>query len=212
MFCPYCGNQIPDRSKFCTKCGAPLRAPASANTRNTNALVPLKTGFRLLPLLLVAVSVAAQISLLLVSGFELSYFTWQQLLNYILLFVMPLLFFFFSKKKTAFPVFRNAAWCVLLFEAVMAVICCILTFGALRGTFIIPVQLYLITLTVPGADLGQLIAYLLLLFPHPVYVIQIIAECLIWISTLLICLFSNQLTAGYHPSQIRNSKSVHPFS
>jgi hypothetical protein len=211
MFCPYCGNQIPDRSKFCTKCGAPLRAPASANTRNTNDLVPLKPGFRLLPLLLVAVSVAAQISLLLVSGFGLSYFTWQQLLNYILLFVMPLLFFFFSKKKTAFPIFRNAAWCVFLFEAVMAVICCILTFRAKQGIFILPVQFYWITLTVPGADLGQLIAYLLL-FPHPVYVIQIIAECLIWISTLLICLYSNQLTAGYHPSQMHNHNSGHPFS
>ena len=44
MFCPYCGKQIPDRSKFCTKCGAPLQAPASVNTRNANDRNPLYSG------------------------------------------------------------------------------------------------------------------------------------------------------------------------
>ena len=31
MFCPKCGNQIPDGSKFCPKCGSQLgQAPAPA--------------------------------------------------------------------------------------------------------------------------------------------------------------------------------------
>ena len=30
MFCPSCGNQIPDASKFCPKCGATISAPAAA--------------------------------------------------------------------------------------------------------------------------------------------------------------------------------------
>ena len=28
MFCTNCGNQMPDGSKFCTKCGAPMGALA----------------------------------------------------------------------------------------------------------------------------------------------------------------------------------------
>ena len=68
----------------------------------------------------------------------------------------------------------------------------------------IPVQLYRITLAVPGTYLGELIVYLLRI-PQLIHVIQIILQCLIWISTLLICLFSNQLTAKYHLSQTRNN-------
>lgn len=30
MFCPYCGNQIPDDSVFCEMCGAQIEAPAAA--------------------------------------------------------------------------------------------------------------------------------------------------------------------------------------
>ena len=33
MFCEYCGNKLPDGSKFCASCGHPVEAPAAPQTR-----------------------------------------------------------------------------------------------------------------------------------------------------------------------------------
>ena len=40
MFCPNCGNQIPDSSKFCPSCGAAASAPAQPNPTASGSDVP----------------------------------------------------------------------------------------------------------------------------------------------------------------------------
>ncbi len=37
MFCPTCGSQVPDQTKFCPQCGKSCDAPASAPTTTTAA-------------------------------------------------------------------------------------------------------------------------------------------------------------------------------
>lgn len=41
MFCPHCGSNLSDNSKFCSKCGAAL-APTLTNTTSTSASVTSK--------------------------------------------------------------------------------------------------------------------------------------------------------------------------
>lgn len=42
MFCPKCGNRLPDGSAFCGKCGTRLAAPAGAGGRPTAGPTPSK--------------------------------------------------------------------------------------------------------------------------------------------------------------------------
>lgn len=39
MFCPKCGNQLPDRAAFCTSCGSPMNSqPAAPSTPVMNSM------------------------------------------------------------------------------------------------------------------------------------------------------------------------------
>ena len=40
MFCPNCGNQIPDESKFCPSCGATIGAPAQGEPERPSSGMP----------------------------------------------------------------------------------------------------------------------------------------------------------------------------
>ena len=42
MFCEYCGNKLPDGSKFCTSCGQPVETPAGATAEQTLKTKPAK--------------------------------------------------------------------------------------------------------------------------------------------------------------------------
>ncbi|WP_418742245.1 zinc-ribbon domain-containing protein, partial [Enorma massiliensis] len=37
MFCTQCGNQLPDDSRFCSRCGAPVGAPTFASNQAVSA-------------------------------------------------------------------------------------------------------------------------------------------------------------------------------
>ena len=45
MFCKYCGNEVADNMKFCTKCGKPIQnaqaAPSGQRTKKNKVVVPL---------------------------------------------------------------------------------------------------------------------------------------------------------------------------
>lgn len=196
--CSSCGKQIPDTSKFCPTCGNPLRVSASAPIDKDTA--PISRMARLMPLILTAASVAIQILLLFVVGYGLRYLSWQQLLSYIIVFVMPLLFLFLSKRRTAFPLFSSIAWIVLIFEAAVTVICFIQTLGFLTGSILLPSRFYSIMSAVPGAFLGQWIAYLFVV-TEPIQFIQLIPQCLIWLSNILICVLSTRLANVYYPAR-----------
>ena len=40
MFCPNCGNQIPDESKFCPSCGTAIGAPAQGEPARPSSGMP----------------------------------------------------------------------------------------------------------------------------------------------------------------------------
>ena len=51
MFCEYCGNKLPDGSKFCTSCGQPVETPAGATAEQTLKTKPAKDQKKFVPII-----------------------------------------------------------------------------------------------------------------------------------------------------------------
>ena len=65
MFCRYCGNQIPDTARFCSRCGKPVEEPGTATQPHRRGLSEFLKGHK-------AVTIAVCAVLVVVCGFVVS--------------------------------------------------------------------------------------------------------------------------------------------